>query len=175
MQNSLSQTSPMMLSGTPLHSYHGVQPPELGKPQSNLAFQQTSNTQHIPILFEPQLNQPSGMGGSQLIDTHLLQVNIHLLFALLFVFDLFMTLCDLSRFLASGNESALKPVLWTGSGPAAEQLLQLNTECQLCPAAGDCSCTGFTVVFAQLWLWWWSASLGFASVPASNPSPSPAP
>lgn len=98
MQNSLSQTSPMMLSGTPLHSYPGVQPPELGKPQSNLAFQQTSNTQHIPILFEPQLNQPSGMGGSQLIDTHLLQVSIHLLFALLFVFDLFMTLCDLSRF-----------------------------------------------------------------------------
>uniref|UniRef100_A0A673MVP0 Protein PRRC2C-like n=1 Tax=Sinocyclocheilus rhinocerous TaxID=307959 RepID=A0A673MVP0_9TELE len=73
MQNSLSQTSPMMLSGTPLHSYPGVQPPELGKPQSNLAFQQTSNTQHIPFLFEPQLNQPSGMGGSQLIDTHLLQ------------------------------------------------------------------------------------------------------
>ncbi|XP_051511184.1 protein PRRC2C-like isoform X2 [Myxocyprinus asiaticus] len=73
MQNSLSQTSPMMLSGTPLHSYPGVQPPELGKHQSNLAFQQTSNTQHIPILFEPQLNQPSGIGGSQLIDTHLLQ------------------------------------------------------------------------------------------------------
>ncbi|XP_051952248.1 protein PRRC2C-like [Xyrauchen texanus] len=73
MQNSLSQASPMMLSGTPLHSYPGVQPPELGKPQSNLAFQQTSNTQHIPILFEPQLNQPSGIGGSQLIDTHLLQ------------------------------------------------------------------------------------------------------
>uniref|UniRef100_A0A672Q0D5 Proline rich coiled-coil 2C n=1 Tax=Sinocyclocheilus grahami TaxID=75366 RepID=A0A672Q0D5_SINGR len=73
MQNSLSQTSPMMLSGTPLHSYPGVQPPELGKPQSSLAFQQTSNTQHIPILFEPQLNQPSGMGGSQLIDAHLLQ------------------------------------------------------------------------------------------------------
>lgn len=76
MQNSLSQTSPMMLSGTPLHSYPGVQPPDLGKPQSNLAFQQTSNTQHIPILFEPQMNQPSGMGGSQLIDTHLLQVRI---------------------------------------------------------------------------------------------------
>uniref|UniRef100_A0A8C2EBX3 Proline-rich coiled-coil 2C n=1 Tax=Cyprinus carpio TaxID=7962 RepID=A0A8C2EBX3_CYPCA len=73
MQNSLSQTSAMMLSGTPLHSYPGVQPPELGKPQSSLAYQQTSNTQHIPILFEPQLNQPSGMGGSQLIDTHLLQ------------------------------------------------------------------------------------------------------
>ncbi|XP_052391759.1 protein PRRC2C isoform X2 [Carassius gibelio] len=73
MQNSLSQTSPMMLSGTPLHSYPGVQPPDLGKPQSSLAYQQTSNTQHIPILFEPQLNQPSGMGGSQLIDTHLLQ------------------------------------------------------------------------------------------------------
>ncbi|TSK58146.1 Protein PRRC2C [Bagarius yarrelli] len=73
MQNSLSQPSPMMLSGTALHSYPGVQPPELAKPQSNLAFQQTSNTQHIPILFEPQLNQPSGIGGSQLIDTHILQ------------------------------------------------------------------------------------------------------
>ncbi|XP_030626190.1 LOW QUALITY PROTEIN: protein PRRC2C [Chanos chanos] len=73
MQNSLSQPSPMMLSGTALHSYPGVQPPDLGKPQSSLAFQQTSSTQHIPILFEPQLNQPSGLGASQLIDTHLLQ------------------------------------------------------------------------------------------------------
>ncbi|KAL7888098.1 hypothetical protein AOLI_G00030720 [Acnodon oligacanthus] len=73
MQNSLSQPSPMMLSGTALHSYPGVQPPDLAKPQSSLAFQQTSSTQHIPILFEPQLNQPSGIGGSQLIDTHILQ------------------------------------------------------------------------------------------------------
>lgn len=73
MQSSLSQPS-MMLSGPSLHSYAGVQAPELGKPQSNLAYQQPSSTQHIPILFEPQLNQPSGMGGSQLIDTHLLQV-----------------------------------------------------------------------------------------------------
>ncbi len=73
MQSSLSQPS-MMLSGPSLHSYPGVQAPELGKPQSNLAYQQPSSTQHIPILFEPQLNQPSGMGGSQLIDTHLLQV-----------------------------------------------------------------------------------------------------
>ncbi|KAK2907636.1 protein PRRC2C isoform X2 [Channa argus] len=72
MQGSLSQPS-MMLSGPSLHSYPGVQAPELGKPQSNLAYQQPSSTQHIPILFEPQLNQPSGMGGSQLIDTHLLQ------------------------------------------------------------------------------------------------------
>lgn len=72
MQSSLSQPS-MMLSGPSLHSYAGVQAPELGKPQSNLAYQQPSSTQHIPILFEPQLNQPSGMGGSQLIDTHLLQ------------------------------------------------------------------------------------------------------
>lgn len=77
MQNSLSQPSPMMLSGTALHSYPGVQPPELAKPQSSLAFQQTSNTQHIPILFETQLNQPSGMGGSQLIDTHILQVKVN--------------------------------------------------------------------------------------------------
>lgn len=73
MQSSLSQPS-MMLSGPSLHSYPGVQAPELGKPQSSLAYQQPSSTQHIPILFEPQLNQPSGMGGSQLIDTHLLQV-----------------------------------------------------------------------------------------------------
>ncbi|XP_017284274.1 protein PRRC2C isoform X1 [Kryptolebias marmoratus] len=72
MQSSLSQPS-MMLSGPSMHSYPGVQAPELGKPQSNLAYQQPSSTQHIPILFEPQLNQPSGMGGSQLIDTHLLQ------------------------------------------------------------------------------------------------------
>lgn len=75
MQSSLSQPS-MMLSGPSLHSYPGVQAPELGKPQSSLAYQQPSSTQHIPILFEPQLNQPSGMGGSQLIDTHLLQVNL---------------------------------------------------------------------------------------------------
>ncbi|XP_028258879.1 protein PRRC2C isoform X2 [Parambassis ranga] len=72
MQSSLSQPS-MLLSGPSLHSYPGVQAAELGKPQSNLAYQQPSSTQHIPILFEPQLNQPSGMGGSQLIDTHLLQ------------------------------------------------------------------------------------------------------
>ncbi|XP_028301264.1 protein PRRC2C isoform X2 [Gouania willdenowi] len=74
MQSSLSQPS-MMLSGPSLHSYPGVQAPDMGKPQSNLAYQQPSSTQHIPILFEPQLNQPSGMGGShsQLIDTHLLQ------------------------------------------------------------------------------------------------------
>lgn len=183
MQNSLSQTSAMMLSGTPLHSYPGVQPPDLGKPQSNLAFQQTSNTQHIPILFEPQLNQPSGMGGSQLIDTHLLQVRI--LFRLLLANYTFLlptfsvchdldlnsaVFCVLSA--ASGNESALKPVLWTS--PAAEQLLQLNTQSQLCPTAGDCSCARFTVVFVQLRLWWWSAALGFASVPSSDPSPRPA-
>ncbi|KAL1022480.1 hypothetical protein UPYG_G00028280 [Umbra pygmaea] len=76
MQSSLSQPSPMMLSGPSLHSYPGVGGPDLGKAQSSLAYQQPSNThtQHIPILFEPQLNQPSGMGGSQLLDTHLLQV-----------------------------------------------------------------------------------------------------
>lgn len=73
MQGSLSQPS-MMLSGPSLHSYPGVQAPDLGKPQSSLAYQQPSSTQHIPILFEPPLNQASGMGGSQLIDTHLLQV-----------------------------------------------------------------------------------------------------
>ncbi|XP_015253474.1 PREDICTED: protein PRRC2C isoform X1 [Cyprinodon variegatus] len=78
MQGSLSQPS-MMLSGPSLHSYPGVQAPDLGKPQSSLAYQQPSSTQHIPILFEPPLNQASGMGGSQLIDTHLLQKHLALL------------------------------------------------------------------------------------------------
>lgn len=82
MQGNLSQQS-VMLPGPSLHSYPGVQPPELGKPQSNLAYQQPSSTQHIPILFEPQLNQPSGMGGSQLIDTHLLQVTTAFCFQVL--------------------------------------------------------------------------------------------
>ncbi|KAK1896388.1 Protein PRRC2C [Dissostichus eleginoides] len=48
MQSSLSQPS-MMLSGPSLHSYAGVQAPDLGKPQSNLAYQQASSTQHIPF------------------------------------------------------------------------------------------------------------------------------
>lgn len=87
MQSSLSQPS-MMLSGPSLHSYPGVQAPELGKPQSSLAYQQPSSTQHIPILFEPQLNQPSGMGASQLIDTHLLQVSRKAVFTILFPFSL---------------------------------------------------------------------------------------
>lgn len=96
MQSSLSQPS-MMLSGPSLHSYPGVQAAELGKPQSNLAYQQPSSTQHIPILFEPQLNQPSGMGGSQLIDTHLLQVT-HLLtstmkYCLTFILYIFHLMC----------------------------------------------------------------------------------
>lgn len=90
MQSSLSQPS-MMLSGPSLHSYPGVQAPDLGKPQSNLAYQQPSSTQPIPILFE-QLNQPSGMGGSQLIDTHLLQVPSHLT-SRIQVTDLMMGLC----------------------------------------------------------------------------------
>lgn len=86
MQSSLSQPS-MMLSGPSLHSYPGVQAPELGKPQSSLAYQQPSSTQHIPILFEPQLNQPSGMGGSQLIDTHLLQVTRKMFLTIFFLFS----------------------------------------------------------------------------------------
>nr|XP_033815931.1 protein PRRC2C isoform X3 [Geotrypetes seraphini] len=72
MQSSLSQPSPMVLSGTALHNFPTVQHQELAKAQSSLAFQQTSSTQPIPILYEHQLNQ-SGLGGSQLIDTHLLQ------------------------------------------------------------------------------------------------------
>ncbi|XP_029474529.1 protein PRRC2C isoform X4 [Rhinatrema bivittatum] len=72
MQSSLSQPSPMVLSGTALHNFPTVQHQELAKAQSSLAFQQTSSTQTIPILYEHQLSQ-SSLGGSQLIDTHLLQ------------------------------------------------------------------------------------------------------
>lgn len=73
MQSGLSQPS-VVLSGTAIHSFPAVQHQELAKAQSGLAFQQTSNTQPIPILYEHQLGQASGLGGSQLIDTHLLQV-----------------------------------------------------------------------------------------------------
>lgn len=74
MQSGLSQPSPVVLSGTALHNFPAVQHQELAKAQSSLAFQQTSNTQPIPILYEHQLSQASGLGGSQLIDTHILQV-----------------------------------------------------------------------------------------------------
>ncbi|KAJ7332814.1 hypothetical protein JRQ81_014994 [Phrynocephalus forsythii] len=73
MQSGLSQPSPVVLSGTALHNFPAVQHQELAKAQTSLAFQQTSNTQPIPILYEHQLSQASGLGGSQLIDTHLLQ------------------------------------------------------------------------------------------------------
>ncbi|XP_053324554.1 protein PRRC2C isoform X2 [Spea bombifrons] len=72
LQNSLSQPSPVMLSGAALHNFPGLQHQDLGKAQSSLAYQQTTNTQPIPILYDHQLSQ-SGLGGSQLIDTHLLQ------------------------------------------------------------------------------------------------------
>lgn len=75
MQSSLSQPS-VVLSGTAIHNFPTVQHQELAKAQSGLAFQQTSNTQPIPILYEHQLGQASGLGGSQLIDTHLLQVRL---------------------------------------------------------------------------------------------------
>lgn len=74
MQSGLSQPSPVVLSGTALHNFPAVQHQELAKAQSSLAFQQTSSTQPIPILYEHQLGQASGLGGSQLIDTHILQV-----------------------------------------------------------------------------------------------------
>lgn len=156
MQNSLSQPSPMMLSGTTLHSYPGVQPPELAKPQSSLAFQQTSNTQHIPILFEPQLNQPSGIGGSQLIDTHILQVKINSHTETLnisssgfsrnsgiqvrnVVFSYVAACCFMLHYdyvTASGNESAFKSVFRTSATACTKQLLQLDTESQLCTTTG---------------------------------------
>ncbi|XP_021567119.1 protein PRRC2C isoform X4 [Carlito syrichta] len=77
MQSSLSQPS-VVLSGTAIHNFSAVQHQELAKAQSGLAFQQTSNTQPIPILYEHQLGQASGLGGSQLIDTHLLQARANL-------------------------------------------------------------------------------------------------
>lgn len=77
MQSSLSQPS-VVLSGTAIHNFPAVQHQELAKAQSSLAFQQTSNTQPIPILYEHQLGQASGLGGSQLIDTHLLQARANL-------------------------------------------------------------------------------------------------
>ncbi|XP_061039096.1 protein PRRC2C isoform X11 [Eubalaena glacialis] len=77
MQSSLSQPS-VVLSGTAIHNFPAVQHQELAKAQSGLAFQQTSNTQPIPILYEHQLGQASGLGGSQLIDTHLLQARANL-------------------------------------------------------------------------------------------------
>lgn len=77
MQSSLSQPS-VVLSGTALHNFPAVQHQELAKAQSGLAFQQTSNTQPIPILYEHQLGQASGLGSSQLIDTHLLQARANL-------------------------------------------------------------------------------------------------
>ena len=85
MQSSLSQPS-MVLSGTAIHNFPAVQHQELAKAQSGLAFQQTSNTQPIPILYEHQLGQASGLGGSQLIDTHLLQVRQELESHTVFVF-----------------------------------------------------------------------------------------
>ena len=68
----------MVLSGTAIHNFPAVQHQELAKAQSGLAFQQTSNTQPIPILCEHQLGQASGLGSSQLIDTHLLQARANL-------------------------------------------------------------------------------------------------
>ncbi|KAM4023218.1 protein PRRC2C [Anomaloglossus baeobatrachus] len=72
LQGNLSQPSPVVLSGAALHNFPGVQHQDLAKAQSSLAYQQTTNTQPIPILYEHQLGQ-SGLGGSQLIDTHILQ------------------------------------------------------------------------------------------------------
>ncbi|XP_063796067.1 protein PRRC2C isoform X2 [Pseudophryne corroboree] len=72
LQSSLSQPSPVVLSGAALHNFPGVQHQDLAKAQSSLAYQQTTNTQPISILYEHQLGQ-SGLGGSQLIDTHILQ------------------------------------------------------------------------------------------------------
>ncbi|XP_069793850.1 protein PRRC2C isoform X4 [Narcine bancroftii] len=75
LQSNLSQPSPMVLSGTALHNFSAVQAQDLAKAQSGLAFQPTSNAQPIPILYEHTLSQGSGLGGSQLLDTHLIQGN----------------------------------------------------------------------------------------------------
>lgn len=135
LQSSLSQQS-MMLSGPSLHSYPGMQAPELGKPQSSLAYQQPSSTQHIPILFEPQLNQPSGMGGSQLIDTHLLQVMGLRAADTLYYIQIFSNIWSFCHFIfpvihlacvlcpgSTGDESTFKHVLGAGTTTWSEQLL----------------------------------------------------
>ncbi|XP_053549198.1 protein PRRC2C [Bombina bombina] len=72
LQNNLSQPSPVVLSGATLHNFPGVQHQDLTKAQSSMAYQQTSSAQPIPFLYEHQIGQ-SGLGGSQLIDTHILQ------------------------------------------------------------------------------------------------------
>ncbi|XP_018114104.1 protein PRRC2C isoform X2 [Xenopus laevis] len=72
LQNNMSQPSPVVLSGAALHNFSAVQHQDMAKAQSSLAYQQTTSTQPIPILYEHQLGQ-SGLGGSQLIDTHILQ------------------------------------------------------------------------------------------------------
>lgn len=75
LQSNLSQPSQVVLSGATLHNFPGVQHQDLAKAQSSLAYQQTTNTQPISILYDHQLGQ-SGLGGSQLIDTHILQVRM---------------------------------------------------------------------------------------------------
>lgn len=75
LQSNLSQPSPVVLSGATLHNFPGVQHQDLAKAQSSLAYQQTTNTQPISILYDHQLGQ-SGLGGSQLIDTHILQARL---------------------------------------------------------------------------------------------------
>ncbi|XP_032883937.1 protein PRRC2C isoform X5 [Amblyraja radiata] len=75
LQSNMSQSSPVVLSGAALHNFSAVQAQDLAKAQSGLAFQQASNPQPIPILYEHALSQGSGLGGSQLLDTHLIQGN----------------------------------------------------------------------------------------------------
>ena len=68
----------MVLSGTAIRNFPAVQLRKPAKAQLGLAFQQTSNMQPIPVLYEHQLGQASGLGGSQLTDTHLLQARADL-------------------------------------------------------------------------------------------------
>lgn len=68
MHSSLSPPS-VALPGTAIHNFPAVQ--HHRNLPIDLAFQQTSNMQTIPILYEHQLSQATGLEGSHLIDTHL--------------------------------------------------------------------------------------------------------
>lgn len=73
MQSCLSLPS-VVLFGTATHHFPAAQHQEPAKALLGFAFQQMSAMQPVPVLYEHQLGQASGLGGSQLIDTHLLQV-----------------------------------------------------------------------------------------------------
>ena len=77
MQSCLSLPS-VVLFGTATHHVPATQHQEPAKALLGFAFQQMSAMQPGPVLYEHQLGQASGPGGSQVIDTHLLQAAVNL-------------------------------------------------------------------------------------------------